>query len=78
MEPGRMRHEADKLLAAGGAALALLCPQKAMHLPNRPKLRWGRLPAALQAAPYVVWASRRAYFGDTENYRQAFLDAPRR
>lgn len=63
-------------LAVGGAALALLCPQKAMHLPNRPKLRWGRLPAALLAAPYVVWASRRAYFGDTENYRQAFLDAP--
>ena len=63
-------------LAAGGAMLALLCPKKAVDLPDRPKRRWGRLPAALLAAPYVVWAGSRAYFGDTENYRQAFLEAP--
>ena len=63
-------------LAAGGAMLALLCPKKAVNLPDRPKRRWGRLPAALLAAPYVVWAGSRAYFGDTENYRQAFLEAP--
>lgn len=38
--------------------------------------RWTWLPAIVLAAPYVMWAGYRAWFGDTEVYRKSFLNLP--
>ena len=38
--------------------------------------RWKRLSAYILAAPFVVWAGWRKWFGDTEQYRATFQSLP--
>ena len=40
--------------------------------------RWRPLAAIILALPYVIWAGWRRYFGDTEVYRNTFLNLPYR
>ena len=60
-----------------GAVSYLFIPQRGEIVLGRRVRRWNWLPAAILAAPYVIWAAwRRNYFGDTAMYRQTFLDMP--
>lgn len=47
-----------------------------MVVRGKQEYRWKWFPVVLLVAPYVIWASNRAYFGDTETYRRGFLSIP--
>ena len=63
------------LLLFGGISF-LFIPKREEIVFGKPCMRWGRVPAAILALPYVIWAGFRHNFGDTEVYRTAFIQTP--
>lgn len=63
-------------LATAGGALALLVPRKPVDVMGTIEYRWNWIPAILLAVPYVIWATNRSWFGDTEVYRKTFSEIP--
>ena len=58
-------------------AISFFIPQQEEMVLGRRVRRWNWLPAAILAAPYVIWAAwRQNGFGDTGVYRQTFLNMP--
>lgn len=60
-----------------GAVAYLFIPQQSEIVLGRRVRRWNWLPAAVLAAPYVIWAAWRTnHYGDTGQYRATFLSMP--
>ena len=59
-----------------GAISLGFIPQREEIVLGHPRIRWGKLSAAVLALPYVIWAGWRRNFGDTEVYRATFLSTP--
>ena len=60
-----------------GAVSYLFIPRREEIVLGKACMRWGRLPAALLALPYVLWAAWRPdSFGDTGVYRTIFNEMP--
>ena len=60
----------------GAISLAFI-PRREEIVLGHPRIRWGKLPAAILAIPYVIWAGWRPdSFGDTGMYRQTFNRMP--
>lgn len=61
-------------LVAGGLFFTILFPKQPVSVLGKTEYRWS-MPAAIGlAAPYVIWAINRKWFGDTEAYRKGFLN----
>ena len=60
----------------GAVSLAFI-PRREEIVLGHPRIRWGKLPAAILAIPYVIWAGWRPdSFGDTGMYRLTFNRMP--
>lgn len=60
-----------------GAISAVFIHKREELVLGKKELRWNWLPAAMLAAPYVIWAAWRPdSFGDTGVYRSTFLNMP--
>lgn len=60
-------------MGVAGGALLVREPQRVEVIQGHAQRRWSWTSAILVAAPYVLWATNRTWFGDTEVYRQGFL-----
>ena len=65
-------------LFGGGSILYCFFPREKVSINEKIEERWKWLPAVILSVPYVIWAGFRTWFGDTEVYRQLFLNAPTR
>lgn len=63
-------------LAVAGGLLALAIPKRPVQVLGQIEYRWSWLAVLILASPYAIWCMNRSGFGDTEAYRQSFLDAP--
>lgn len=60
-----------------GVISAVFIHKREEPVQGRKEVRWNWLPAAILAAPYVIWAAWRPNgFGDTGVYRARFMGAP--
>lgn len=60
----------------GAISLAFI-PRREEIVLGHPRIRWGKLSAAILAIPYVIWAGWRTnFYGDTFMYRDTFNNMP--
>lgn len=52
-------------LVLAGGFLQMAFPKQPIRVLGRTEYRWHWIPAIILAAPYVVWAANRAWFGDS-------------
>lgn len=63
-------------LAAAGGFLAAVVAKTPVQVLGKTEYRWSWPATIILACPYVLWCMNRSAFGDTEVYRETFLEAP--